>query len=79
MSKTANFPQIRVEPEIKSKLECLAQQDGRTLSDYIRRVLERHLQSVECLRELASGPVMYVELPPLEDTTVWLDDNGEIA
>ena len=35
---------IRVDREDKEKLETLAKVDGRTLSDYIRRVLEQHLQ-----------------------------------
>lgn len=38
---------------MKARLERLAMADGRSVADYVRRVLEQHLQSVECLRELA--------------------------
>jgi len=54
---------VRITNEMRDELECLASEDGRSLSDYVRRVLERHLQSMECLRELAGGPVLYVEPP----------------
>ena len=52
MNRTTAIPRIRVTPELKAKLECLAKADGRTLSDYVRRVLEQRIKSVECFGEL---------------------------
>ena len=58
------LPPVRIPGKMKSQLEQLAKADSRTLSDYVRLVLERHLQSVECLQELASGStILYVEPP----------------
>ena len=52
--KTATLQRIRITPEMKGKLERLALEDKRTVSDYVRLVLEQHLKSVECLQDLAS-------------------------
>ena len=70
LTKTTTIPRIRVTPELKATLECLAKTDGRTLSDYVRRALEQHAyceetlemvrrieqpaRSVECFEELAT-------------------------
>jgi len=35
---------IRVEPELKEKLEQLAEKDGRTLANYIERILVQHVE-----------------------------------
>lgn len=39
---TAQLPQLRVSDKLETALMRLAAQDDRALSDYIRRVLERH-------------------------------------
>jgi predicted DNA-binding protein len=49
------LPPIRIPKEIKKRLVQLAQEDGRTLSDYVRRALEFHLESVKCLEELVNN------------------------
>jgi len=56
MTKSATLQRIRIEPELKSRLERLAHDDRRTVSDYVRLVLEQHVRSVECFDELASEP-----------------------
>jgi len=53
MSKPATV-QTRVTLELKARLERLAHDDRRTVSDYVRLVLEQHVRSVECFEELAS-------------------------
>lgn len=35
---------IKIDAEIKAKLEALAADDDRTTSDYIRRVLRHHVE-----------------------------------
>lgn len=50
--KSGKIPRIRVTPEMQGKLERLAADDSRTMSDYVRLVLKQHLKSVECLRKL---------------------------
>jgi len=52
-NKSATLQRIRITPEMKARLERLAHDDRRTVSDYVRLVLEQHVKSVECLRELA--------------------------
>jgi predicted DNA-binding protein len=79
MSKTA-IVQTRMTPEARARLERLALDDSRTLSDYVRLVLERHLKSVECLEALASDE-MFVQRADGELSTkaastersVWLE------
>ena len=54
MTKSATLQRIRITPELKVRLERLAQDDRRTVSDYVRLVLEQHVKSAECFGELAS-------------------------
>lgn len=54
---------VRITQETKDELDRLAREDSRKTAGYVRLVLERHLQLMECLRELASGPVTCVEPP----------------
>jgi predicted transcriptional regulator len=35
---------IRIRPELKAKLEKLAEQDGRTISNYVERALDQHVE-----------------------------------
>lgn len=37
----SSFP-LRLQPELKAKLDRLAKDDGRSLNSYIERVLEHH-------------------------------------
>ena len=53
MTKSATLQRIRITPELKVRLERLAQDDRRTVSDYVRLVLEQHVKSAECFGELA--------------------------
>jgi predicted DNA-binding protein len=56
-NKSATLPRIRVTPEMKARVKQLAQADNRTVSDYVRLVLERHIKSIKCFEELAcNGP-----------------------
>jgi predicted DNA-binding protein len=36
---------LRIKPELKAKLEKLAKQDRRTLSAYVEKVLDEHVES----------------------------------
>jgi len=58
-SKKGNPTSIRLTDEMISDLTAAAEADHRTLSDYIRLVLERHL---ECLPERLSK--VRIEGPP---------------
>lgn len=42
---------LRIKPEIKSRIEILAKQENRSLSQYIETVLEKHVASEERLLE----------------------------
>jgi antitoxin component of RelBE/YafQ-DinJ toxin-antitoxin module len=42
MQKTA-VVNVRVDPEVKAALEDAARADGRTVSNYVERILVRHL------------------------------------
>lgn len=44
---TQQLPPVRVTQQEKLDLQLMAQSDGRSLSNYIRRVLMRHIQSVK--------------------------------
>lgn len=41
--KLESLPSIRVEEDLLHALEKLSRLNGRLLSDYVRRVLERHV------------------------------------
>lgn len=41
--RTAQIPPLRVEPELRTTLEEMAQARGRTLADEVRDALERHV------------------------------------
>ena len=43
MARSASIG-IRVEPELKAALEKLATADGRTLANYVERVLTAHVE-----------------------------------
>lgn len=58
LNRSETIPKIRVTPKLKADLEGLATADGRTLSDYVRRVLEQHVQSAGCFDELASQTLL---------------------
>ena len=45
MAKTAIF--IRIEPDLKAWLEAQAAADRRSLSDYVRLILEDHRKNKE--------------------------------
>ncbi len=38
---------IRVQPDVKLKIERLARADGRTVSSYLERLIVQHLHDVE--------------------------------
>lgn len=38
---------VRVNPELKAKIEAVAKADGRTLSQYVERLIVAHLASLE--------------------------------
>jgi len=42
-----SFTAIRVKPETQAALEILAEKDGRSISGYIRRVLEKHIDEIQ--------------------------------
>ena len=44
MSRSAHM-NLRVKPALKAKLEKLAKQDRRTLSAYVEKLLEDHVES----------------------------------
>ena len=44
MSKTANLA-LRIQPDVKWALETAAKADGRSVSNYVERVLTEHLVS----------------------------------
>ena len=69
MSKSVTIPRIRVEPDLKARLERLAHDDRRTVSDYVRLVLEQHVKSVECFGELAGEGEFIKPLP--DSVAVW--------
>lgn len=43
--KICTLPPIRVDEDLYRALETLAMAEGRWVSDYIRRILERHCHS----------------------------------
>ena len=81
MTKSATL-RIRITPELKGRLERLAVDDRRTVSDYVRLVLEQHVKSVECFDELAGDAERtlrmagsFEDIPP--GAVVWLDKSVE--
>ena len=54
MSKSATLQRIRITPEMRKRLEQLALDDSRTVSDYVRLVLEQHVKPVECFEGLVN-------------------------
>ena len=54
MSKTANLA-LRISPDIKWALEGAAKAEGRTVSNYVERVLSEHLRASGRLQEDNNG------------------------
>jgi len=50
MSKTANLA-LRISPDVKWALESAAKAEGRTVSNYVERVLVEHLRASGRLQE----------------------------
>jgi predicted HicB family RNase H-like nuclease len=40
---------FRIDPELRKRLDLLAEQDGRSLSSYIHRVLAAHIRDIDPL------------------------------
>ena len=55
MARNAHL-NLRVRPVLKAKLEKLAKQDRRTLSAYVEKVLEDHVEGVAQLRRVKERP-----------------------
>jgi predicted DNA-binding protein len=51
MARNAHL-NLRVRPVLKAKLEKLAKQDRRTVSAYVEKVLEDHVEGVAQLRRV---------------------------
>ena len=60
-SKKGNPTSIRLTDEMISDLTAAAEADHRTLSDYIRLVLEKHLEGLKVRYELPPRPPRRIE------------------
>jgi len=54
MTNKSASVKVRITPGLKGRLERLALEDSRTVSDYVRLLLEHHVKSVGCFDELAA-------------------------
>lgn len=56
MARSANIT-VKVEPDVKATAEAAAKEDGRTLSQYLERVIIKHLCDTGWLPLAAPAPV----------------------
>ena len=47
---------IRLDPDVKAALEDFAEEEDRSLSSYVNRVLREHVQRIEAGKQEPPGP-----------------------
>lgn len=69
---------VRVSPEIKDRLETIAEQEGTNVSTLLRSIAREFVLAVE-LSDLDEGVREAIAVESLKDIETWYGDEREIA